>query len=169
MASDYDEIECVICNESLIDPRALPCGHCYCGSPRDCLNSLKNDTGGLRCAICRVDHNLKAESIKPLYGIRDWFQGTSKTKAPSLPCAWHENMECTFWCNSCNVMICASCFEYQHDGHAMRGLRKYLVGKIETLFRKSLFDGIVECRKSQNLYGIKRVKVSGAEIENGRG
>ena len=28
-----DDLECVVCNEPLCDPRALPCGHCYCGPP----------------------------------------------------------------------------------------------------------------------------------------
>ena len=45
-------------------------------------------------------------------------------------------------------MICASCLEGQHDGHSVRALKKYLMGRIESQFEKPLFEGIVEYREN---------------------
>ena len=147
MSINCDEnLECVICNENLVDPRALPCGHSYCGPPRLCLSTMKKSEGVLQCAVCRVKHNLKLEDIKPLYGIRDFFQGSVRkktTKTVSLPCPVHESNECTIWCNTCCAMICIECFGDAHDDHSMRDLRKHLMRKIEEKYGK---DGISQYR-----------------------
>ena len=145
-----DVLECVICNEDLLDPRPLPCGHSYCGLPRPCLTSLQNENSGLRCAVCRADHNVKAEDIKPLYGIRDYFQGSSNAEVKNsyrFPCSVHPNKDFTFWCTNCNEMICIDCIEEQHDEHPVRNLKKYFIGKIEAKLAKPFNEGIVEYKK----------------------
>ena len=113
MATGSEDLECVICNDNLVDPRALPCGHSYCGPPRLCLSALKNDQGGMRCAVCRTDHNLRYEDIKPLYGIRDYLLKGSATL--DIPCPSHANKECTLWWNDCHLMICVDCIEIEHE------------------------------------------------------
>ena len=173
MAAKYEDIECVICNENLIDPRPLPCGHSYCGPPRLCLNSIENSAGGLRCAVCRTDHDLKPEEIKPLYGIREYLEGSygsKKKKLPVIPCTVHKKEECTFWCMQYNVTICVECTEHQHDEHAIRNL-KTLVAKKTSLFGKSLLEGtrkysetlraIIDSETSQ----LKKLKSEVAKIE----
>ena len=140
-----EELECVICNESLADPRALPCGHSFCGPPRPCLSGLKGLTGGLNCAICRVDHDLEPEDIKPLYGIRDYL--LKKASTPDIPCSAHTSKECTFWCYHCELMICNDCTEDEHDGHFVRSLKKYLIAKVQSLFGNSWRDGIANYRE----------------------
>ena len=145
-----DSLECVICNENLLDPRPLPCGHSYCGPPRLCLTSLQSKEDGLRCAVCRKDHNLRAEEIKPLYGIRDYFQGSSELDTNDnfrLPCSVHPKKDHTFWCSNCKVMVCDDCIEEIHDNHSIRRLKKYLMGKIESELGKPFHEGIAECRK----------------------
>ena len=160
MAHNFANLECAISNESLLDPRALPCGHSYCGPPRKCLTAMENSQGGLCCAICRTDHNLKADDIKPLYGIRDYFPnslGKTAPRRPRIPCSMHKNLECTFWCNSCNVMICVSCFEPEHDGHSVRSLKTYLVGQVESIFGAPFRQRISEWRESlEKLISFKK-------------
>ena len=141
-----EELVCVICNESLVDLRALPCGHSYCGSPRPCLTGLKSSTGGICCAICRVDHDLKPEHIKPLYGIRDYLLRNQLT--PDIPCSVHTSKECTFWCIDCELMICNDCTENKHDGHFVRNLKKHLIAKNESHFGKLWRERIGNYRKN---------------------
>ena len=145
------DITCVICSSRLVDPRPLPCGHSYCGPQRPCLKSLDNGAGGLRCAICREEHKLKAEKIKPLYGIRDFIQCAStleeKTTKLYLPCSTHQDKNCTKWCMKCDVMICEDCFGGEHDGHLVRMLKKYLVDKVESKFGKPWSEGLSQYRE----------------------
>ena len=142
-----EELECVICNESLVDPRALPCGHSYCGPPRPCLSGLKSLTGGLNCAICRVDHDLKPEDIKPLYDIKDYL--LKKASTPDIPCSAHTSKECTFWCYHCELMICFECTENEHDCHFVRNLKKHLIAKVESLFGN---HGVMELQNTGKVW-----------------
>ena len=169
MASGFQDLECVICNENLLDPRPLPCGHSYCGPPRLCLTGLKSSTGGICCAICRMDHDLKPGDIKPLYGIRECF--SSKSTTPDIPCSAHTSKECTFWCNDCETMICVDCTEDEHDGHFMRNLKKHLISKVEAHFGNSWRDKIVDYRenlekmKSSQKFELEKLKLRMEEIE----
>ena len=168
MAANLENLECVICSNYLTDPRALPCGHSYCGPPRLCLDALKNG-GSLRCAVCRVDHNLKAEDIKPLYGIRDFIQGTSSQQSqiatPELPCTNHGSHECSYWCNDCNAMICALCFETEHDGHSVRSLKNYLTQKLESQLGKNRLNSRVRELSDNLTQSIELMKVRKVSLE----
>ena len=111
---------------------------------------MASTAGVLRCAVCRVGHDLKPEDIKPLYGIRDCFQsssGVQTMKGPHLPCKLHSKNEYTMFCNRCLVMICDSCIDEEHDGHPMRKLKKYLMEILESNFGKPFMEGIVEYRE----------------------
>ena len=143
MAMCSDALMCAICNETLEDPRPLPCGHSYCGPPRNCLNSMENSEGLLVCAICREEHSLKAENIKPLYGIRDYLQrGDGKLTSNELVCLSHQNMECSLWCCDCNTIICGTCFENDHDGHSARSLKRHLQEKVHSMLGHSPIEGL---------------------------
>ena len=162
MATSNENLECVICNENLADARALPCGHCYCGPPRSYLSAPKDDFGRMRCAICRIDHNLKPDDIKPVYGIRDDVHESVRIKTMTvfLPCSVHENKECIFWCYTCGIMFCDQCFD-EHDDHSNRKLKKHLVKTVEEKLGKSLKEGIVQYR--ENLHNIFHFKYSELE------
>ena len=134
-SSSADSLVYGICNENLLDPRPLTCGHSYCGPPSLCLTSLQNEKDEFRCAVCRSDHNLKAEQIKLLYGVRYFMQGSSKIEADDdfrLPCSVNPKRDYTLWGSNCNVMICDDYFEEMHDDHSIRRLKKYLMSRIST-------------------------------------
>ena len=59
-------------------------------------------------------------------------------------CAKHPSKMCLLWCKNCNVMLCMSCMEDEHDGHSVRQLRKHLVEKIESISEKRVHQVILE-------------------------
>ena len=69
-----ESIECVTCNEVLINPRPLFCGHSYCGPRREYLETITNDNGGLRCAVCLVEHDMETCDTNTLYEIPDFYK-----------------------------------------------------------------------------------------------
>ena len=127
-----DSLMCSICTGILSDPRVLPCGHSYCGPPKNCLNIIILNRG-LKCALCKAFHNLKISDLKPLFGIRDYIQQTTeaavkkktkKFKAPS--CSLHDT-SITFHCKTCDVDVCEECIDDgKHDEHSLRSIKKHL-------------------------------------------
>ena len=104
---------------------------------------MQNPEGLLVCAVCREEHSLKAEDIRPLYGIRDFLQRDDVNLASKeLVCSSHQNMECGSWCCDCDTMICGTCFENDHDGHTTRSLKQHLQEEVRLKFGRSLFEGL---------------------------
>ena len=162
-----DSLECVICNDPIFDPRAFPCGHSFCGPPRCCLLFMETESGFSRCAVCRTVHKMRANDIKPLYGIRDYFRGdqnenTSGHWKVHVPCFSHPNQECMFWCSTCSAMICEDCFDKDHDGHFVRKLKNHLEQKLEQRLGEKLLRGLTkqndECLKVIELKQSKKNK-----------
>ena len=135
-------MECPICRDPLVDPRALPCGHSYCALPKLCLKSLQIDPGVLKCANCRQEHRISISRLKPLYGIRDVLKKEVEQrqinqeltqKLENIQERGHQkllltlpkcdNTDCstfvTFWCKKCFIAVCEHCFEANHDSHSM--------------------------------------------------
>ena len=144
------DLECVVCNESLRDPRALPCGHSYCGPPRTCLQSMENEEGdrwGMKCAVCRADHNLRANQINPLYGIRDLFPkvdttDTNHSEEYTVHCATHGKLF-IFWCKTCSVKFCEDCLDTDHDEHSIKKMKHHLVEQLELKFGGELNEKLL--------------------------
>ena len=140
---------CAICTDIKTDPRALLCGHSYCGPPKTCLEILQRPTGLLRCAICNAEHQLNLEDLKPLYGIREHLEEySSQISAYQKEIGEHRqkieklqksrlfeppvcsNSICEkiiiFWCKDCEVEICDDCLEKDHDKHSVAAFEKNL-------------------------------------------
>ena len=133
-----NNLECVVCNEPICDPRALPCGHSYCGPPRTCLQSMESGLGArsvMKCAVCRANYYLRANQIKPLYGIKDLFPKVDTTSPRSFQdyivnCATHAKLF-TLWCKTCCVKICEDCLDTNHDEHSIKKLKRHLIEQLE--------------------------------------
>ena len=176
-----ETLRCSICHEIIVDPRSLPCGHCYCGPPRSCLKLMENDgQGTMTCAICRSDFNLQATDRNPLYGVRDFCNRTISSfqsqKPKGITCAKHPSNNCILWCTKCDVNVCEACIQDDHDEHPVRNLRKHLTQTIERKLGNNLNDGLLsyytsleECIQLNNslLTGLeRRVGATQSFLEN---
>ncbi|XP_063714703.1 uncharacterized protein LOC134842345 [Symsagittifera roscoffensis] len=135
--------ECSICAEELDDPRPLPCGHSYCGPHKNCLLMLKQSSGALKCALCNDVHYLDVASLKPLFGIREFLQQSGSKPSIKTPklcnfsrCPCHPTAPVLFWCVQCSEKICQTCFENQHDGHAMKSYKSYLQNSVSNKLKE---------------------------------
>ena len=138
------ELECSVCSDPITDPRPLVCGHSFCGPPRRCLFLLEHKPNVLTCAICRNDQNSKPTDIKPLYGIREFFNSQeriTKENESQKNCNLHQK-QYTLWCSTCKVMICEDCFENNHDGHLVRKMKKYLEEEYQKFLKMDLIEGL---------------------------
>ena len=121
---------CSVCSTILTDPRALLCGHSFCGPPKNCLTNLCNEEGNVKCAICNTQHDKKVDELKPLFGIRDAIDEYSKLSSsdkpvtaksskydgPVLPpCLKHPKMLCYHWCTNCREAVCDDCVDAEHE------------------------------------------------------
>ena len=136
----HDGHKCSVCYETIVDPRALPCGHSFCGAPRQCIDELETRRG-IICGICRHFHKIKAKDIKPLYGIRDFFQ-VPDVKSSAPKCAVHSREKYSFWCLKCKIKVCGKCINGSHDGHSIRSLTRYLVDEMQQKLKKDFPKGL---------------------------
>ncbi|XP_075240380.1 tripartite motif-containing protein 5-like [Convolutriloba macropyga] len=147
-ASSLLDVECAICTDTLLDPRALPCGHSFCGPPRTCLNAIRcNFTkfsirfASSKCAVCNQLFALDVDDLKPLYGIRDALQTLSTVSKSedkmtddkvTKRCQVHGNK--TFlWCKDCSLELCSICFEEKHEVHDVKSLKLVMKERAEEL------------------------------------
>ena len=135
---DFSLIECSICKGFLTDPRALPCGHSFCGPPKICLKGVER-RDVLRCAVCKDTFNLKLSKLKPLFGIGDFLQqSTSKTSYDNnsfdVMCKDHEDDKVMFWCRCCQEKACQKCFDAKHQSHSLINFRTHRKEKTGPIF-----------------------------------
>ena len=136
-------LECSVCTDILSDPRALPCGHSYCGPHKKCLKALEKTANVLRCALCNKEYKKNDLALNPLYGIRDFLRETSQCVPPHAnqkfifpSCEEHPNEPILFWCLKDSSKICQTCFETRHNGHSLLSYKKHLQEEVKKRLAK---------------------------------
>ena len=139
-------MDCAICTDAIEDPRALPCGHSFCGPPKTCLQTMGKSADLITCALCGTSHKLLISSLNPLYGIKDCLanhqklqEELEKTKAENRslrkqllfkpPKCTRSSFFCgsvSFWCNDCKDSFCDDCMIVYHNRHSVCAFRRHL-------------------------------------------
>ena len=130
---ELEKLQCGICLEILTDPRALPCGHLFCF--KKCIEKL-NKSVTIVCPMCRSSHSkasvFSTSLRKPLYGLKEFLEvikssaiKKENTIERALACSKH-CLPIEFFCSSCNICSCKSCFQSSHQKHTIESLENYL-------------------------------------------
>ena len=136
--------ECVVCSDILEDPRQLPCGHCYCGPPKTCMDALKHKSN-LKCAICGVENKISISDLKPLYGLRDYLkeqksaisQNSEQIDNGELYCQSHKQNHLKYWCKICEDLLCVTCLDSLiHQNHDFVNFRNNFQAILPNILRK---------------------------------
>ena len=147
--------DCSVCSEIFSDPQVLPCGHLFCGPPKNCLTNLCNGEGYVKCAICNILHKIDVDDLSPLYGTRDAIENIGKLNLPISndlsdhknapekypPYSEHSKTDCEFWCNDCREAVCHKCIDDDHRDCNLR-MMKYALSSLvnEALERLPLLE-----------------------------
>ena len=120
-ANISDLLQCSICHETLVDPRALPCGHSFCGPPRTCLDFIKhNNNLASKCAECNQVFPVKVNELKPLFKIRDALGRLAVAENNCAQGADCNHNDVKMWCKDCSVKLCLPCVEENHVDHNLK-------------------------------------------------
>ena len=133
-AAIFDLLQCSICHEMLADPRALPCGHSFCGPPRTCLDGIKhNNNQASKCAECNQVFPVKVNELKPLYKIRDALGRLAVAENNCAQGADCNHNDVKMWCKDCSVKLCIACVEKNHKYHNLKSYKAILREKAQTM------------------------------------
>ena len=134
-----DSLKCSICCETLVDPRALHCGHSYCGPPKNCLDFIKhkNDQAS-KCAVCSKVFQVKVSDLNPLYGIRDAIGALSidNNVVEIGQVCTHTPEDFKMWCKDCCTPLCVSCVDTYHSDHNLTSYKSILKDQAQNLQSK---------------------------------
>ncbi len=143
-ASRSTAMDCSICLGSFENPHCLPCGHCFCGPPRTCLQGVTAIRGMLKCPCCPTKHKLKREDLNLIYWLqcfltdykrsRDQNQPPAKIgKFPLSNCAKHQQLSVKFWCVTCSQECCEECSKAEHPDHLVRSYSAEMKRRFENV------------------------------------
>ena len=80
----------------------------------NCVNCLEN-----LCDSCKIVHERgKLTKHHKVVSKRDYYR-LQGTKRLEIPCEFHNDI-CTFYCPSCNDILCTKCVTGNHAGHALK-------------------------------------------------
>ena len=63
--------QCCVCLETLVNPKALQCGHSFCSSPKNCLQKVLTNNPK-KCSKCRKPFasTLKESDLSENYDLK---------------------------------------------------------------------------------------------------
>ena len=134
MASIAENLQCSICSDIFRNPRALPCGHSYCGPPRNCLNGIKYDNDQRsKCAICNEIFQFPVSTLKPLYGIREAISSLFLEENTAEGNCNHAIAYKNLWCVDCSAQVCSVCVDTFHFDHNLKNYKAILMNKLDSV------------------------------------
>ena len=77
------DLTCAICLEHKVKPRALACGHSFCGLPKPCHKGVTSNRTSFKCPICRTEFDENGEISDPL--LKELFEKQQNEPAPRIP------------------------------------------------------------------------------------
>lgn len=132
-----NRLKCSVCLNTYDVPKTLPCLHTFCKNCIDeCIQKRPSATAEdlasneMRCPNCRQKYTLPSggvENIPTNFEIRQIIEILqSVPSSPTLSSSEGASncKECTkktidFFCDQCNVMMCAVCIIQKHNGHKL--------------------------------------------------
>ncbi|XP_019622200.1 PREDICTED: tripartite motif-containing protein 59-like [Branchiostoma belcheri] len=143
-------LSCPICNNQLVEPKALPCLHTYCCK---CLQELarraENGRRRLQCPECRKTVVIPAQGVQAfptnylVANVLDKVQQCKEEKKKQADetdmCDVHKQ-EARVVCNTCNVAVCTACLKSDHKEHVLKHIdqeKAIKVKQVEKLLIKN--------------------------------
>ncbi|KAF1747128.1 hypothetical protein GCK72_023588 [Caenorhabditis remanei] len=125
MTSDNTEPSCDICTLKFSEddmnriPLVLSCGHTLC---RGCCQTLK-DRSFNRTVSCPTDRSVTRGDVSKFirnFCLINYLRETTQKppvfcENPFVPCFENPNHEAAFYCSTCDVDFCESCFQTVHS------------------------------------------------------
>ena len=121
-----DLLTCPVCMEGFDDcdrqPKLLPCHHSFC---KLCLQHLVGRHSHIDCPTCRqrtlIPDTEAINNLQTNFYLTHMKELLSEGPRPKVKgCRKHGNQELTFFCKSCEVLICSECTTNDHreaNGH----------------------------------------------------
>ncbi|KAI8503316.1 hypothetical protein Bbelb_191370 [Branchiostoma belcheri] len=143
-------LSCPICNNQLVEPKALPCLHTYCCK---CLQELarraENGRRRLQCPECRKTVVIPAQGVQAfptnylvanvLEKVQQCKEEKKKQADETDTCDVHKQ-EARVVCNTCNVVVCNACLKSDHKEHVLKHIdqeKAIKVKQVEKLIKET--------------------------------
>ena len=134
-------LECIFCGKELENPKFLPCGHEYCGFPKECLVKLENEYGKVTCPACEDVFLFSAQEYEKMHSEKEEVDRLSRVDLWTKEwCSKHDSAMIWF-CHDCQEKICKNCWradhvkDYHHDVEFLEFVnQKFFLDKMK-LFR----------------------------------
>ncbi len=160
---------CVVCGSGLANAKYLPCGHEYCGSPKDCLKKMEQSDGRVKCAECEEEFNFTADDFTKSQDHTDDISRLSRIDLWTREYCEKHNSWIDWFCHDCQEKVCKKCWkeghiaDYHHDVEYLEFTnQKYFLEKMKKFnieARKALLEyqvAVIDKMLSQlGMYGEK--------------
>ena len=84
-----------------------------------------------KCAFCKVDAPRTRKGLISLSLLKFPRKKPRKVEIEGPKCLIHPDMIVHFWCNTCNMKLCTTCFEACHEDHSLALYKKYLHNQVK--------------------------------------
>ncbi|XP_078673101.1 tripartite motif-containing protein 2-like [Branchiostoma floridae x Branchiostoma belcheri] len=158
-------LQCWLCLDTFKRPKALPCLHTFC---ERCLQDYVEDRPKFLCPYCRADTKLPEGGVAALpnnfwiASMKDLLENQKPAQddsdSDSGMCRVHGNQDLSYYCNTCEDVVCRECISHSHSQHSVSTLDE-VVEKSHREIRSLLEKG----RDKLEKYGSQMARLSEEE------